>query len=49
MRDAIVVKIRDGQVANRPNYVVMGANVDGERQALGCWSARSAARAPSSG
>ncbi len=47
--DAIVVKIRDGQVANRPIYVAMGVNLDGERDVLGCGSARPAARAPSSG
>ncbi len=35
--DAIVVKIRDGQVANRPIYVTMGINLDGERDVLGCW------------
>jgi putative transposase len=35
--DAIVVKIRDGQVANRPVYVVMGVNLDGERDVLGMW------------
>lgn len=35
--DAIVVKIRDGQVANRPIYVAMGVNMDGERSVLGCW------------
>jgi transposase-like protein len=35
--DAIVVKIRDGQVANRPVYVVMGVNLDGERDVLGLW------------
>jgi transposase-like protein len=29
--DAIVGKIRDGQVANRPVYVAMGITVDGER------------------
>jgi transposase-like protein len=33
--DAIVVKIRDGQVANRPIYVAMGINLDGERDVLG--------------
>ncbi len=33
--DAIVVKIRDGQVANRPIYVVVGVTVDGERDILG--------------
>ena len=35
--DAIVVKIRDGQVANRPVYVAMGVNLDGERDVLGMW------------
>jgi putative transposase len=35
--DAIYLKIRDGQVANRPVYVVMGINMDGERDVLGMW------------
>jgi putative transposase len=35
--DAIMVKIRDGQVANRPIYVAMGVNMDGERDVLGMW------------
>jgi putative transposase len=35
--DAIVLKIRDGQVANRPAYVAMGITVDGERDVLGLW------------
>jgi putative transposase len=35
--DAIVVKIRDGQVANRPIYVAMGVNLDGQRDVLGMW------------
>lgn len=35
--DAIVVKIRDGQVANRPIYVAMGVNLDGHREVLGMW------------
>jgi putative transposase len=35
--DAIVVKIRDGAVANRPVYVVVGVSVDGERDVLGMW------------
>ena len=47
--DAIVVKIRDGQVANRPIYVAMGINLDGERDVLGCGSGPPAGRAPSSG
>ena len=36
--DAIVLKIRDGQVRNRPVYVAMGINVDGERDVLGLWA-----------
>ena len=36
--DAIVVKIRDGQVANRPIYVAIGVTVDGERDILGLWA-----------
>jgi len=35
--DCIHVKIRDGQVANRPIYVVLGVTVDGERDILGLW------------
>ena len=35
--DAIVLKIRDGQVANRPVYVAMGITLDGERDVLGMW------------
>jgi putative transposase len=35
--DCIVVKIRDGAVQNRPIYVAMGINVDGERDVLGLW------------
>jgi putative transposase len=35
--DAIVVKIRDGQVTNRPVYVVVGVTVNGERDILGLW------------
>ena len=36
--DAIMVKIRDGQVANRPIYVALAVNVDGERDILGLWA-----------
>ncbi|MFG1804757.1 IS256 family transposase [Micromonospora carbonacea] len=36
--DAINVKIRDGQVANRPIYVVMAVTVDGNRDILGIWA-----------
>ena len=35
--DAIVIKVRDGAVANRPVYVAMGINLDGERDVLGMW------------
>ena len=40
--DAIFVKIRDGQVANRPIYVAIGVTVDGERDILGLWLAKAA-------
>ncbi len=36
--DAINVKIEDGQVANRPVYVVMAVTVDGTRDILGIWA-----------
>src|SRR5205823_9585929 len=35
--DAIYVKIREGQVANRPIYVALGINCAGERDVLGLW------------
>jgi putative transposase len=31
----MVVKVRDGQVANKPVYVVIGVTVDDERDILG--------------
>jgi putative transposase len=33
-----VVKVRDGQVTNRPVYVVIGVTVNGERGVLGLWA-----------
>ena len=36
--DAIHVKVRDGQVTNRPFYVVIGVTVDGHRDVLGIWA-----------
>jgi putative transposase len=36
--DAIVVKVRDGQVRNKPIYVVIGVTVNGERDILGLWA-----------
>lgn len=35
--DAIVVKIRDGQVTNRPAYCAIGVTADGTRDILGIW------------
>jgi transposase-like protein len=35
--DAVHVKIRAGQVANRPIYVAIGVTVEGERDILGLW------------
>lgn len=35
--DALVIKVRDSQVANRPVYVAIGVNMDGERDVLGLW------------
>lgn len=36
--DAIVVKVRDGQVRNTPFYFVMDVTTDGERDILGTWA-----------
>ena len=36
--DAIVVKVRDGQVANRPFYAAIGVSLAGERNILGLWA-----------
>ena len=35
--DALVVKIRDGQVTIRPVYTAIGVTLDGERDILGLW------------
>jgi putative transposase len=32
------VKVRDGQVTNRPIYVAIGVTVNGERAILGLWA-----------
>ena len=48
--DAIQVKIRDGQVANRPIYAALGVTPAGEQDILGLWAGEHGeARAPSSG
>src|SRR5580692_5335406 len=36
--DAIVVKVRDGQVANRPVYAAIGVTLGGEKDILGLWA-----------
>ncbi|EFC82235.1 IS256 family transposase [Parafrankia sp. EUN1f] len=36
--DAVLVKIRDGQVANRPVYTAIGVTVDGSKGVLGLWA-----------
>ncbi len=35
--DAIVLQIREGNVATRPVHVAIGISVDGERDVLGMW------------
>lgn len=35
--DAVHVKVRDGQVANRPVYAAIGVTLDGRRDVLGLW------------
>ena len=36
--DAIIVKVRDGQVANRPIYAAIGVSLAGEKDVLGLWA-----------
>jgi putative transposase len=47
--DALMVKIRDGVVANRPVYLAIGIDCDGAKNVLGMWSARRPANPRSSG
>ncbi|RAG80655.1 IS256 family transposase [Streptacidiphilus pinicola] len=35
--DCIYIKIRDGAVANKPVYIAVGINLDGDRDVLGMW------------
>jgi transposase-like protein len=35
--DCLVIKVRGSQVANRPVYVAIGVNLEGEREVLGLW------------
>jgi putative transposase len=36
--DAIMVKVRDGQVANRPVYAAIGVTLAGDKDVLGLWA-----------
>jgi transposase-like protein len=36
--DAVVVKVRDGQVANRPIYAAIGVTLEGDKDILGLWA-----------
>jgi putative transposase len=36
--DAIVVKVRDGQVASRPVYAAIGVSLEGEKEILELWA-----------
>lgn len=36
--DCLYVKVREGTVANRPIYVAIGVNLQGEREVLGLWA-----------
>jgi putative transposase len=36
--DAVMVKVRDGQVANRPIYAAIGVTLAGEQDILGLWA-----------
>ena len=35
--DAIIVKVRDGQVANQPFYAAIGVDLEGHKDILGIW------------
>jgi putative transposase len=35
--DCLVIKVRGSQVANRPVYVAIGVNLEGDRDVLGLW------------
>lgn len=36
--DAIHVKVRDGQVGNRPFYAAIGVDLEGNKDVLGVWA-----------
>jgi transposase-like protein len=48
--DAIVVKVRDNQVVqNKPAYIAIGIDADGEKHVLGIWLAKTAPEAATGG
>jgi len=47
--DALMVKIRDGVVTNRPVYLAIGVDCEGAKQVLGLWVGPPPASQPSSG
>jgi putative transposase len=48
--DAIVVKVRDNQVVqNKPAYIAIGIDADGEKHVLGIWLAKTAPEAATAG
>ena len=48
--DAIVVKVRDSQVVqNKPAYIAIGVDADGEKHVLGIWLSRTPAGAAAEG
>lgn len=47
--DAIVLKGRQGSVANRPVYVATGVDLEGYRDVLGMWVGPTGSREPSNG
>ena len=48
--DAIVVKVRDAQVVqNKPAYIAVGVDADGEKHVLGIWLAKTPPQAATAG
>jgi transposase-like protein len=48
--DAIIVKVRDSQVVqNKPAYLAVGIDADGDKHVLGIWLARTPAQAATAG
>jgi putative transposase len=48
--DAIIVKVRDSQVVqNKPAYLAVGIDADGDKHVLGIWLARTAPQAAAAG